>query len=347
MKTITKLPAKVKSILKSSNLKSFSSLKVRCNSRFGKANKNFLHLTSKYSKVSLVKYCHLTLNLSLLSKTLSGNTALHYACRLGKLSLVRYLVKSATALLDMPNKKKQSPLLLAAKFNHEAVCIFLINSGADFNLQDKRGCAVGHFAAAHAMINLLKLLYTKSYRFSLENNNKESIIHYAAWSGDIDCFEFAHKFLSLNTETVKGNFLLYCKGNWQLLQWVIQCNYLKLQHNEKKTLISIGTPLEIFERNNIVFKVTDALEYDREDLIELMYRRRELNVKGFCFIIANYALLKEKCERKMKNIWEWSQVCAFLFAYKFSNKEIFRLPAGIIRELTGFLKAQFKHPRLI
>ena len=336
MKYPIKLDCKVKRILQSNKLKAFSKLKIRRNRRFGKEYKNFLHLACKYSKIALVKYCIEELKIDILSKTRNENISFHYACAYGTLNLVKFLFQSNPKVLNMRNKKKQTPLLLAAKNSHEDICMFLIKKGAHINAQDRQGFAVGHWAAAFNMKSLLHLLYEKTYNFSLENLKKENALHFAAWSGDIECFEYIFQFVSINLASIKGNIGYYCKGNWKLLQWILEMKYIKAR-SLGKTVFFIGTPLEIFEKCGIKYGVAEALSFDRDDLVHLLYRNREICAEDLYWISEKNVTLQEKCKKYIESLWKWSRVCPLLFVYKNGNNKISSLPNGIFRDLMRFV----------
>lgn len=64
-----------------------------------------------------------------------GNTALHVACFNGQDAVVSELIDHG-ANVSQPNNKGFTPLHFAAASTHGALCLeFLVNNGADVNVQ--------------------------------------------------------------------------------------------------------------------------------------------------------------------------------------------------------------------
>ena len=129
------------------------------------------------------------------TQSLYGSTPLHYACKENNIESVSLLLKYnantkihnksdwspmaiacahdnyeiANALIqaDPTNinikslKNKETPLISACKNNKEETALFLINKGADVNLQDDAGWQAIHYASYHANENLFMALLNK------------------------------------------------------------------------------------------------------------------------------------------------------------------------------------------
>lgn len=341
MKKHAKLDGNIREVLLSASLKKFKKLKLRKNGVYGREKKNILHLLCKYKCFNILKYLIDKSEVLIKSLTKHKNSVLHYSAESGDLRSIIYLLKKEPSLLNTLNHKNQSPLHLASKNAHEDVCIFLIKKGAEVNIQDKYGWAVGHWAAANKMLDLLNFLKTKNYNFSLENNRRENILHCATWSGSIACFEFAFDHCSINSSSKKGTIGVYCKGNWELLAHILERRYIKPRSIEK-SLYSIGTPLEIFKHFNIEARLSEVLAYDRSDLLDWMFKSQNLNIGNLYYLIYNSHVPQPKCRKWLAKTWCWEKSKGFLYAYSYGNGIIKNLSIGIARDLLGFLVGKIK-----
>ncbi|MCW9055456.1 MAG: ankyrin repeat domain-containing protein, partial [Gammaproteobacteria bacterium] len=66
-----------------------------------------------------------------------GNTALAIAASKGNIKLVQLLIKSSD--INHTNKNRQTPVMLAAKHDHEDIVSLLINNRANLNIVDSHG----------------------------------------------------------------------------------------------------------------------------------------------------------------------------------------------------------------
>lgn len=336
MKILKKLDYKVKKILESNRLKNFKSLNLRKNGVYGKERKNLLHLASKYSSTRLISYCIDTLKINLSSKTRSRNTALHYACKAGNLLGVKYIVTKASSILNHPNKSKQTALIISTRYKYEEISIYLVSCGANPLIQDKNGWNTGHWAAANGMLRLLKLLKHKGFDFSAETYKSETMLHLAAWSGDLDCFKYTLQFVSPTKASKKGSLAYYCKGNWTILMWAITKNLLKL-NNLAQTLFEIVAPLDIFAQIDLEIKISDVIQYDRDDILIWMYQNHQILAESINNLLYSHFFIKKNCKNIMKSILRWNKIKSILFLYKYQSIQTLSVPLGILKELISFI----------
>ncbi len=59
---------------------------------------------------------------------IDGWTAMHYACKLGYIYAVKYLIEKG-ADINIKNNEKQSPLHISAKFGRYSSCLELLKCG--------------------------------------------------------------------------------------------------------------------------------------------------------------------------------------------------------------------------
>ncbi|ATX81786.1 serine/threonine-protein phosphatase 6 regulatory ankyrin repeat subunit A [Mariprofundus ferrinatatus] len=88
----------------------------------------------------------------------NGNSALHYASQGAHLDVMRFLIEHG-ADLNLQNSRLSTPLHLTAK-NIDAIRI-LLEAGADPNIQDADWCYPYYFAFYGSMTRELSELYIK------------------------------------------------------------------------------------------------------------------------------------------------------------------------------------------
>lgn len=335
MKVLQTLPPSVLQILKNNRISALIGLKLRKNGVYGKAKKSLLHLACKYSNIKLIKYCLINLKLKLTSRTKKLNAPLHYCCKSSTLSTIKFVFKSDPSQLNSQNKKGQTPLLIAAKNNREKACIYLVYQKANLHIQDKNGWAVGHWAAANAMLDLLKVLQEKSYNFLMQNWKKENMLHFAAWNGNIECFEYIFQYVSIYSASLKGDISYYCKGNWELLIRVICKGFIKLR-DLKKSLLAVKAPLALFEFCKGELKTADVLNADREDILAWMFETRILDESSLK-TLSSMKFIKPKCYKLIHELQKWNKAKLILFLHC-NWTCISRLPIGLVREIIEFIR---------
>lgn len=89
-----------------------------------------------------------------------GLTPLHAAAYGGDLNAVRLLVEAGAAVNDADDKFKVTPLIVAAEENHIDIVQFLLDHGADINLQERHHYTALTRAGFKANWDVVRLLMT-------------------------------------------------------------------------------------------------------------------------------------------------------------------------------------------
>jgi ankyrin repeat protein len=86
-----------------------------------------------------------------------GWTALHYACAVGNLAVIRKLIENS-AYIDAESPNKTTPLMMAARGGHLSSVQFLIDEGADVTAKNELGLNAIDFAKSQNHIAIISLL---------------------------------------------------------------------------------------------------------------------------------------------------------------------------------------------
>ncbi|XP_076456466.1 uncharacterized protein LOC143290823 [Babylonia areolata] len=138
-------------------------------------------------------------------------TALHRACLLGYIDVVRLLLEYG-ADPNARNNFDETPLHYACKRGLPPVLKCLLERGADVSLVDKMGKGVIHHATEAGNVptlHLLHLLYPDRH-FTCQDNNLQTPLHLAIKAGKLEMFNYLLR---------KGRSKLKCAdrdGNWPI-----------------------------------------------------------------------------------------------------------------------------------
>jgi len=134
-----------------------------------------------------------------------GETAYHWAAKLGDLKMMKILVDYGP-YHNQKDYKGRTPLYLAVVNNHKDICSYLLNKGANIYLKDKNGLSPADVAKTRDMLSLLsefmaqpfsnpvykktikKLLIDRDKKIKIKDEQKEK-----------------EKMLKENEKKIKGN----------------------------------------------------------------------------------------------------------------------------------------------
>ncbi|MDR2978513.1 MAG: ankyrin repeat domain-containing protein [Rickettsiales bacterium] len=122
--------------------------------------------------------------------SVKDSNALHDAARNGELETVRYLIKEGVNI-NSADKSGWTSLHHAAYGGSSRVVQYLINNGANIHAEDTVcGRKPVHIAARESHIGIMKLFLNKGTRISDAGGNSWTLLHYVAWTGNLEAAKF-------------------------------------------------------------------------------------------------------------------------------------------------------------
>jgi len=154
-----------------------------------------LVLASFASPFGLVVKETLTLMKLSLSRTESGNTALHVASKSGHLSLVKYLVELDRNGLNTPNYENETPLHLATLNGRDYLVTYFAENGCNINATSANGATCLHVACENGHNTTVECLLKHGAEVNAMNCANQTPLHIAASRGLTKIVEliFLHK----------------------------------------------------------------------------------------------------------------------------------------------------------
>ncbi|KAJ5108028.1 Mg2+ transporter protein CorA-like/Zinc transport protein ZntB [Penicillium angulare] len=124
--------------------------------------------------------------------TSRGTNAFMLACIQGHMEIAKLIFDIAgPCLLELLDKLKRTPLMVASVEGAFEACQFLLEKGADIDKRDPKGLTVLHFATRGGKVDIVKLfLETKSDLLDLQTENLETALLQAAECGQSDVFHY-------------------------------------------------------------------------------------------------------------------------------------------------------------
>ena len=161
-------------------------------------------------------------------KDLQSKSLVHVAARIGNVEhLCRLLGDGEYVDSVMPGLSRETPVMLAARYNEVDVVEFLVERGALLEVQDDKGYTPLHQAVMGAKItNMLRLIELGAHVWS-RNYEEQNVLHLAAEKGHTEALRLLleHGISVNNTDCTGASPILLAAKNGHL-----QAIHLLLKH---------------------------------------------------------------------------------------------------------------------
>jgi ankyrin repeat protein len=145
-------------------------------------------------------------------------TALHMACREGRLDVARYLLKEALANVNEQDRDRYTPLHYASINGHVPIVELLIaHPGINVNLTDDQRRTALHRAIEKGKSEVAHLLIVKGHAdLNIQNNHGWTALHYASYQENRNlCQMLLHHGANTNLKDREGRQpLFWGYGTW-------------------------------------------------------------------------------------------------------------------------------------
>ncbi|XP_071965136.1 transient receptor potential cation channel subfamily A member 1-like isoform X2 [Antedon mediterranea] len=143
-----------------------------------------LHCAVNGGDINAVKLC-LDFGVALDVKQDDGSTAIHLACSLGCLKIIKLMIEREPGkhLLEIKDNQNQTPLHKAAMFDHEELVKLLINEGASVDPVDTHNRTPLLLATARGGWRTVRLLLSRGADYNCVDGQDRNILHLTAING--------------------------------------------------------------------------------------------------------------------------------------------------------------------
>ncbi|XP_064461428.1 death-associated protein kinase 1-like isoform X2 [Ornithodoros turicata] len=143
-----------------------------------------VHVACGLGQMSILKLLHSKgANLKLTDS--HGDSAIYWAARQGHTDIIQYLWEHGVSV-DCQNKIGETALHVAARYGHRPAVKLLCSFGANVNMTDEHGDTALHIAAWHGFPTIMHVLCEAGSHTHLRNKEGETALHTASARGHIE-----------------------------------------------------------------------------------------------------------------------------------------------------------------
>lgn len=133
---------------------------------------------------------------------------IHDAAAAGDLEKVKALLKANPDLVFSKNIPGETPLHLAALFDHKDVAALLLTNKAEVNTKCNRGSTPLHYAAKNGYKDVVQLLLVNQATVNVKDNNDMTPLDWAEKNDYADVVELLRQHGGQNTITANTNIVI-------------------------------------------------------------------------------------------------------------------------------------------
>ncbi|KAL0210623.1 hypothetical protein RCL1_005059 [Eukaryota sp. TZLM3-RCL] len=115
-----------------------------------------------------------------------GRSPLHFACTIGNLPLVEFLLTLGVSFDAKQQDSGHRPLHLSSRFGHADICSILLQVGVDPDASDSQGWTALHHAVANNHLKTARVLIEGGANLCVQSESGLSVLHLAVTRGSFD-----------------------------------------------------------------------------------------------------------------------------------------------------------------
>jgi ankyrin repeat protein len=177
-----------------------------------------------------------------------GINALQWACAMGHLEVVRFLLTMAGANLEGPNKNGFTPLHLACSSGRLDIVKYLVETAdADVEAASISGWTPIHFASENNQLTVVKYLVgVAGVNLEATEKNGWKPLHFACSKGHLDVVRYLVETAKANVAAEDDNaltpiLLASSHGHLNVVQYLLTAGAVKTKHKGRSTPLLIAS----------------------------------------------------------------------------------------------------------
>ncbi len=178
--------------------------------------------STKFSVLGLI-LCFI-LNVSAFGQTTNKADELHQELNNDNIEKVKEIINQDISLLETPNPRGSTPLIVAASKGQTDLVKFLIEKGADINRANDFGNTSLHYAAWASDFEAFKCLFDKGANINVVNSQGQTPLQYSCMGGNFEIMKYCvSSGMDIKAECDDGSSLIHWAaygGNLEMFKYL-------------------------------------------------------------------------------------------------------------------------------
>jgi len=178
--------------------------------------------STKFSVLSLILI--FIINVTAIGQTNNKAEELHLALNNDSIEKVKEIINQDIALLETPNPRGSTPLIVAAADGHTGLVKFFIKKGAEINRANDFGNTPLHYSAWAADFDAFKCLYDKGANIKAKNSKGQTPLQYSCMGGNFEIMKYCvSKGMDIKVKCDDGSSLIHWAaygGNLEMFKYL-------------------------------------------------------------------------------------------------------------------------------